>query len=308
MSAIEALAAGLPVVSTRVGGMASVVVHGENGLLVEPEDERGFATAVQRVLFEDELSSGFGHRNSEHARSKFSLNGLIESVDELYRDCWKRQIANSQSRALDRTSAPRPNGGDAIEIANYEGARNPGGVGGDAVHRMPRVTQTPRARRIPRDAALWGVVVEYPIVSGSPVGCSTRRPGAERLPIRKPKFAGGPPRASRTSGRISGSCERSGSATFAITCVRTNLSRLRVDGCGRRRRLWPPQLRGSSTAVRSVIAVDVGDAIDVARRNLPADVVTVQADAEELAVRGWGIRARDGDRGLCTISLTRAVL
>jgi glycosyltransferase involved in cell wall biosynthesis len=85
VGAIEALATGLPVVSTRVGGMPSVVTDGENGLLVEPEDERGFAAAVQRVLLEAELSRDFGRRGSKRARSDFSLNGLIESIDELYR-------------------------------------------------------------------------------------------------------------------------------------------------------------------------------------------------------------------------------
>jgi glycosyltransferase involved in cell wall biosynthesis len=102
VGAIEALATGLPVVSTRVGGMPSVVTDGENGLLVEPEDERGFAAAVQRVLFEDELSRDFGQRGSKRARSDFPLNGLIESIDELYR----RLLWEASDRKLTFVSKP----------------------------------------------------------------------------------------------------------------------------------------------------------------------------------------------------------
>jgi GT2 family glycosyltransferase/glycosyltransferase involved in cell wall biosynthesis len=85
VSAIEAQAAGLPVVSTRVGGMASVVTA-DTGLLVEPEDEDGFARALERVLLAAELRQGLGRRGAERARSEFSLAVLVERIDSLYRN------------------------------------------------------------------------------------------------------------------------------------------------------------------------------------------------------------------------------
>ncbi len=54
-AAVEALALGTPVVATRVGGVPEIVVDGENGLLVEPNDAPAFAAALARVLRDDDL-------------------------------------------------------------------------------------------------------------------------------------------------------------------------------------------------------------------------------------------------------------
>jgi glycosyltransferase involved in cell wall biosynthesis len=50
LSVIEAMAAGVPVVASRVGGVPEVVRHGETGLLVEPGDARGLADALAYML------------------------------------------------------------------------------------------------------------------------------------------------------------------------------------------------------------------------------------------------------------------
>jgi D-inositol-3-phosphate glycosyltransferase len=84
VSAIEAQSSGVPVVSTRVGGMPSVVIE-STGLLVEPDDEEGFARALERVLLDDDLRKRLGRRGAERARSDFSLDRLVANVDSLYR-------------------------------------------------------------------------------------------------------------------------------------------------------------------------------------------------------------------------------
>jgi GT2 family glycosyltransferase/glycosyltransferase involved in cell wall biosynthesis len=84
VSAIEAHAAGIPVVSTRVGGMPSVVADG-TGRLVEPEDEAGFAHALERVLLDGDLKSSLGETAAQRVRSEFALASLVENVDSLYR-------------------------------------------------------------------------------------------------------------------------------------------------------------------------------------------------------------------------------
>jgi glycosyltransferase involved in cell wall biosynthesis len=84
VSAIEAQAAGLPVVSTRVGGMPSVVVHGETGSIIGPDDERGFAQALESLLSDAQVRKPLGCAGAARARDRFSLDRLIENVDRLY--------------------------------------------------------------------------------------------------------------------------------------------------------------------------------------------------------------------------------
>ena len=52
---LEALAAGTPVIATRVGGIPEVVRDGENGLLVPPRDVAGIAAAIERLVRDDAL-------------------------------------------------------------------------------------------------------------------------------------------------------------------------------------------------------------------------------------------------------------
>jgi GT2 family glycosyltransferase/glycosyltransferase involved in cell wall biosynthesis len=85
VSAIEAQAAGVPVVSTRVGGMPSVVDDG-TGLLIDQEDEEGFARALDRILADDELKRDLGKRGAARARAEFSLDRLVQAIDSLYRN------------------------------------------------------------------------------------------------------------------------------------------------------------------------------------------------------------------------------
>jgi glycosyltransferase involved in cell wall biosynthesis len=82
VSLIEAQAARVPTVSTRVGGAASVVRDGETGRLVGAEDEAGFAAAVLDVLARgDEL----GRAGRAHVRERFSLDRLARELAALYR-------------------------------------------------------------------------------------------------------------------------------------------------------------------------------------------------------------------------------
>jgi len=80
VSLIEAQAAGVPVVSTRVGGAAAVVAP-QSGALVDTDDDDGFARAVLAVL---DRPAPTGDPRA-HVLQAFSLDRLVAEVDDLYR-------------------------------------------------------------------------------------------------------------------------------------------------------------------------------------------------------------------------------
>ncbi len=84
VSLIEAQAAGVPVVGTRVGGMSSVVRDGSTGFVVDPSDEGGIAAAVSRALEDATLAERAVAGEAELAR-RFSLGSLVDRIDELYK-------------------------------------------------------------------------------------------------------------------------------------------------------------------------------------------------------------------------------
>jgi glycosyltransferase involved in cell wall biosynthesis len=86
VSLIEAHAAGLAVVGTRVGGIGSVVGDGETGWLVPPDDEAGFAARVQELLEDPAQAEAMGTRGRERIVAAFALDRLVADIDRLYRE------------------------------------------------------------------------------------------------------------------------------------------------------------------------------------------------------------------------------
>jgi len=84
VSLIEAMAAGRPVVATRVGGVPDLVADGESGLLVPPGDPSAFAEAVLKLL----ASPGQRRRLGEHGRAlvypALDFSRLVADLKELY--------------------------------------------------------------------------------------------------------------------------------------------------------------------------------------------------------------------------------
>jgi glycosyltransferase involved in cell wall biosynthesis len=86
VSLIEAQAAGVPVVSTRVGGVESVVLDGVSGSVVDRDDVAGFAGRVRALLEDRELAAVQGSAGRSHVLSRFGLDRLVDDVDGLYRE------------------------------------------------------------------------------------------------------------------------------------------------------------------------------------------------------------------------------
>lgn len=84
ISVLEAMAAGLPVIATSVGGMREIVTNGQDGLLVPANDDGALADAMRRLISDPTLRSRLGanaRKRSEH----FSPERLAQTVDEVYR-------------------------------------------------------------------------------------------------------------------------------------------------------------------------------------------------------------------------------
>ncbi|EQD38607.1 glycosyl transferase group 1 [mine drainage metagenome] len=82
---LEAMAAGLPVVATSVGGIPEVVHSGLTGLLVPPRDPAALARALDTLVADPQLRSRFGDRGRARAE-EFSWPRLIPKFLELFRE------------------------------------------------------------------------------------------------------------------------------------------------------------------------------------------------------------------------------
>ena len=84
LAALEAAACGVPVVAPRVGGLPEVVAHGHTGILFEPGDERGAASAIVRLLSDTALWVRTGSAAVAHA-SRFAIGAIVPRYEQVYR-------------------------------------------------------------------------------------------------------------------------------------------------------------------------------------------------------------------------------
>lgn len=81
---MEAMAAGLPVLASDVGGVTEVVQHGKHGLLVPPGDASALAAAIIWMLEHPSEAESMGRAAASRMWSGFSLAGQVEATAALY--------------------------------------------------------------------------------------------------------------------------------------------------------------------------------------------------------------------------------
>jgi colanic acid/amylovoran biosynthesis glycosyltransferase len=77
---MEAMATGLPVVSTRLGGIPEMVVENETGFLVPPEDTVSLAGAIEKLTNDRSLGRKLGHAGYERAQRLFSIEDNVHEL------------------------------------------------------------------------------------------------------------------------------------------------------------------------------------------------------------------------------------
>lgn len=85
VAALEAMAAGKPVIASAVGGLTDVVVHERTGLLVPPGDARALAAAISRMLRDEALRAQLGARGRDRVHEEFLAEQMVAAYEGLYR-------------------------------------------------------------------------------------------------------------------------------------------------------------------------------------------------------------------------------
>ncbi len=100
---LEAMFFGCPCVSTAVGGIPEVVLHGETGLLVPFGDPATFAQAITRLLTNSEQRESFGHAARQRAETFFSADAIVPRYEALYRRVSRPRPSETYSRTPARS-------------------------------------------------------------------------------------------------------------------------------------------------------------------------------------------------------------
>ena len=83
-SVIEAMAAGLPVVATAVGGIVELVEHGKTGLLVRPGDPHDLAEAVRQLVNDPRRAAALGCEARRTIETRYSFDRMVSEFECVY--------------------------------------------------------------------------------------------------------------------------------------------------------------------------------------------------------------------------------
>lgn len=84
IAALDAMAAGLPVIASSVGGVVELVVDGETGWLVPPADVESLAFRLRSLLYNPEQRASMGAAAQARVRKHFNLTQMTENFSRLY--------------------------------------------------------------------------------------------------------------------------------------------------------------------------------------------------------------------------------
>jgi glycosyltransferase involved in cell wall biosynthesis len=84
VAVLEAMAAGVPVVASAVGGLPEAVDDGRTGLLVPPEDPRALGAAIAELAADGERARRMGVAGRARVLAEFSMERMADAYEALY--------------------------------------------------------------------------------------------------------------------------------------------------------------------------------------------------------------------------------
>ncbi len=88
LSILEAMSCGVPIISSNSGGVPEIIVDGEQGFLIKPEDVGGFADAGIEILRKQSLRQSMSKSGSARARALFDVNSIGPQYEQYYNEIY----------------------------------------------------------------------------------------------------------------------------------------------------------------------------------------------------------------------------
>jgi len=104
---LEAMAAGIPVVATNVGGNPELVEDGRSGFLVPVESAGEIANAICRLLDQPEMAHAFGARARQRVIEEFTLDRMLSKTEDLYLRLCERRLTLASRKQIHCTGDER---------------------------------------------------------------------------------------------------------------------------------------------------------------------------------------------------------
>jgi glycosyltransferase involved in cell wall biosynthesis len=86
LAVLEAMATGIPVVSTNVGSVPEIIEDGVDGMIIESEDTGGLSSTLEMLADDEEKAAVMGARARVKAEERFSVTGMVESYSRLFEE------------------------------------------------------------------------------------------------------------------------------------------------------------------------------------------------------------------------------
>jgi glycosyltransferase involved in cell wall biosynthesis len=101
---VEAMAAGLPTVGVRAGGVGEIIEHGVTGLLATPDNAGELATAIEQLARDPAQRQAMGRAGRRRAEERYSLEACAAGVLRVYEMAMRRPIGVAMNRVSAATA------------------------------------------------------------------------------------------------------------------------------------------------------------------------------------------------------------